>query len=275
MANVVDQEAVRLKIVPLIHMPIAQETALDAESVARLDAAERRALQRAPVVVVTGRATSEILTARDPHLRDRIVVVEPGTDRAPLARGAGAAPEVRLLCVGAVTPAKGHELLVRALQSIATDSWTLTCAGSVTRDPATADRVRAQILESGLNERVSFTGELSDADVSAEYDAADVFVLATLHETYGMAVAEALSRGLPVISTTTGAIPELVGSGEGAAGVLVAPGDVESLALALERLIIDEPLRRRFARNAARARDRLPTWDQACGTMARTLTQLK
>src|SRR4029078_4703138 len=101
----------------------------------------------------------------------------------------------------------------------------------------------------------------------------DVFVLATLSETYGMAVAEALAHGLPVISTTTGAIPELVGSGnEGdAAGLLVAPGALEALARARNQVLSDAALRQRLARGARRTRDTLQSWDHAVGRMAAVL----
>src|SRR5439155_6218310 len=130
---------------------------------------------------------------------------------------------------------KGHEVLFGALALISQRNWHLTCAGSVERHPPTVERLRAVLRADGLEDRVSLIGEVDDEKLEACYDAADVFVLATLSETYGMAVAEALAHGLPVVSTATGAIPELVGSGnhEDAAGLLVAPGDVEALARVL------------------------------------------
>ena len=103
------------------------------------------------------------------------------------------------------------------------------------------------------------------------YDRADVFVLATLQETYGMAVAEALARGLPVVSTTTGAIPDLVGAD---AGLLVPPGNAAALAEALARVIGDEQLRAQLSAGARRVRDRLPDWEHACSEMAAALEQL-
>ena len=82
----------------------------------------------------------------------------------------------------------------------------MTCAGSLDRNPPTVVRVRAQLCERGLEDRVALVGDLDAAALGAAYDRADVFVLPTLYEGYGMAVAEALARGLPVVSTDTGAI---------------------------------------------------------------------
>ena len=116
----------------------------------------------------------------------------------------------------------------------------MTCAGSLERHPRTVARLRALLREQGLADRVSLVGELDAAALAACYDRADLFVLATLYETYGMAVAEALARGLPIVSTTTGAIPDIVGlEEEEAAGLLVAPGDARAFGAALSRVLGD------------------------------------
>jgi glycosyltransferase involved in cell wall biosynthesis len=118
---------------------------------------------------------------------------------------------------------------------------------------------------------VSLVGDLDAATLETGYDAADLFVLATLHETYGMAVAEALAHGLPVVSTTTGAIPDLVSDG---AGLLVPPGDTGALTFALSQVLGDASLRARLAEGARRVRDRLPTWEDAVGKMAAALQRM-
>lgn len=122
--------------------------------------------------------------------------------------------------------------------------------------------------ELGLDNRVAFVGDLDADALERCYDAADAFVLATLQETYGMAVAEALAHGLPVVSTTTGAIPALVGA---EAGLLAPPGDVPALADALTRAIDDGGLRARLAAGARRVREHLPTWDHAAARMTAAL----
>jgi glycosyltransferase involved in cell wall biosynthesis len=228
-----------------------------------------RALAAAALVVVTGTGTIGMLASYG-LAPDRIVVVEPGTTGAALARGSGGGP-AQLLSVGTLNPGKGHEILIEALSSVPQCDWHLTCAGSLTRHPATAGRVRAAIRRLDLEDRVTLAGEVDAAGLDEYYDRADVFVLATLQETYGMAVAEALARGLPVVSTTTGAIPDLVGD---EAGLLTRPGDTQALAAALARVIGDAELRARLAEGARRVRDRLPTWEQACAKMAETLQRL-
>ena len=299
----VEREAVRLKIVALVHHPLAAETGIDPALAAALEISERRALAASRSVVVTSRATSARLADYGVGA-GRITVIEPGTDSAPLARGSvsssrpsafrkklsarspapsdepsalGAEPvEVALLCVATVSARKGYELLLRALAAIPQRNWRLTCAGSLDRDTATVARVRAQLRAHGLEDRVSLSGDLEAGALAALYDRTDLFVLATLYEGYGMAVAEALARGLPVISTATGAIEDLVlGSvrlhPDQPAGIVVPPGDVAAFADALSRVLGDAQLRAQLAAGARRVRDRLPTWDASAAAMARAL----
>ncbi|HEX3646238.1 MAG TPA: glycosyltransferase family 4 protein [Vicinamibacterales bacterium] len=265
----VEREAGRLRIVALVHHPLAAETGIDPAAAAILGISEPRALAAARAVVVTSHATAARL-AGDGVTADRITVVEPGTDAAPLARGSGVShqpSEVALLCVATLTPRKGHALLLSALGSIPQRDWRLTCAGSLSRDPETVARVRAQIRDLGLEDRVTLLGDLDQPALAAQYDRADLFVLATLYEGYGMAVAEALARGLPVLSTATGAIQDLVGN----AGIIVSPGDLPALTAALSSAIGDPTLRATLRANASCRRRRLPTWDAAVAAMARTL----
>lgn len=260
--DLIEHETTRLRIVALMHLPLAADVGFDADTRARLAAAEQRALAASTLAVVTGSATVGLLE----HYalpRDRVVVVEPGTDPAPLARGSGG-PEVHLLCVATINSGKGHDVLLSALATLPNRAWRLTCAGSLTHDPVTADRVRELVRRLELEDRVTFAGELDANALASSYDEAGVFVLATRRETYGMAVAEALARGLPVVSTTTGAIPDLVGYD---AGVLVSPGEVAAFAEALSRVIGDAALRARLAAGARQVRDRLQGWDLAAARL--------
>ena len=266
MPSEIEREAPRLQIVALVHMPLAAEVGIGSDIAARVEASERRALGAASLVVVTGRGTVSALERYGVE-RHRMAIVEPGTDRAPVARGSSGSP-LELLSVATLNPGKGHEILIGALASLPERGWRLTCAGSLERHPTTVERVRAIVREKGLDGHVSLAGELDDASLAAAFDRADLFVLATLRETYGMAVAEALAHGLPVISTTTGAIPDLVGDH---AGLLVPPGDDAALAAALTRVMSDARLRDRLADGARRRRDRLPTWEEAAGKMAAAL----
>jgi glycosyltransferase involved in cell wall biosynthesis len=266
----VEREASRLRIAGLIHLPLAAETGISQDVAARLEESERRAIAVASLVIVTGKVTMVAL-ARYGVAARLITVVEPGTDRAPLARGSRHGP-LHLLCVATVNPGKGHDILLRALAAAAPPgTWRLTCAGSLDRHPPAVQRLRAMLRADGLEAHVSLVGDLDAAALAACYDDADLFVLATLQETYGMAVAEALARGLPVVSTTTGAIPDLVGED---AGLLVPPGDPDALTVALSRVLGEPGLRERLADGARRVRNRLPTWDDAVCNMAAALERM-
>ena len=258
LAELLEREAQRLCLIALVHHPLAMETGLSAATAAALQRAERRALAAVRGVMVTSRATARALAAYAIPA-SRIGVVEPGTDPAPAARGSGAGA-LELLCVATVTPRKGHAVLVEALSSLIQHDWRLTCVGSLHRCPATVAALRRQISTLGLGERVRLLGEVDSATLAACYDRADVFVLASYHEGYGMALAEALAHALPVVSTQAGAIPETLPAG---AGLLVPPGDSRALAAALARLLQEPGLRERLREGAASARSRLPDWEQA------------
>ena len=268
--EIVESHARRLRIVGLVHLPLGADPTRDAETSAQLAAADGRALRAAALVIVTSRATLPMLDAYG-LTNDRVVVIEPGTDAVPSARGSGQSGSIELLCVATVNAGKGHATLLEALAALRDRRWHLTCAGSLTRDPATAHLLQRMVADLKLHDRVSLVGELDELPLAAAYDAADIFVLATLRETYGMAVAEALAHGLPIVSTTTGAIPPLVGE---EAGLLVPPGDVDALGRALAAVLDDRTLRDRLRDGARRAGARLPTWTQAAERMSATLEGL-
>ena len=264
----VEQEGTRLRLIALVHHPLAEERGTDARTAAELRTTERRALAAVRQVIVTSRATARALAADYGVAHEQITVVEPGTDAAPLASGSTDGV-VHMLSVAAIVPRKGHDILIRALKGMTdVDGWRLECVGSLERDEVAVERLRAQVAAEGLQDRVRLRGEVDEEGMDAEYDAADLFVLPTFHEGYGMAVAEALARGLPVISTQTGAIGDLVENG---AGLLVPPGDVESLRAALMRVVGDRSFRQQLAEGARRVRERLPTWDEAASKMAEAL----
>jgi glycosyltransferase involved in cell wall biosynthesis len=260
------REARRLRMIGLVHHPLAAETGLEPHVMRRLEDSERRALAAVQLVIVTSRATAASLEWYG-VAANRIAVVEPGTVPASLAPGSPGAVRT-LLCVASLVPRKGHDILFRALAEIPRRDWLLTCVGSQSRSPSTVQRLCAQLEAAGLEEQVQLVGEVDAAALAEHYDRADVFVLPTRHEGYGMAVAEALAHGLPVVSTPTGAIAELIGRD---AGMLVPPGDVEALTAALWRLLDDDDLRHRLREGARRVRNRLPTWDDQSAMMADVL----
>jgi glycosyltransferase involved in cell wall biosynthesis len=264
-----EAHAGRLRLVALVHLPIAAAVGLEADRAARFAADERRALAAAAGIVVTGSGGRSLLARYDLD-GDRVWMVPPGTDPAPIAPGShdGA---LRLLSVAAVHRGKGHDILMEALAAAPAIAWTLTCAGSLTRDLEQVDAVRRQVVELGLRDRVSFTGDLSADALDVHYAHADVFVLPTLQETYGMAVAEALARGLPVVSTDTGDIANLVGPD---AGLIVPPGNSGRFAAALQSVLTDAALRARLAEGARRRRRSLPTWRASAARLATVLEEV-
>lgn len=271
MADILEPHRARLRIVALVHMPLAHAFGLDSGALTRIRAAERRALECATLVVVTG-ASSIRPIERYGIARDRIAVVEPGTDRMPQARGSTTG-RIEILCVGALTPGKGHAVLFEALEQIGCAiPWRLTCAGSRTRDPGHVERLEAMLGASAIADRVRLIGEVGRSELPALYDGADMFALATLSETYGMAVAEAIAWGLPVVSTRTGAIATLAGCG---AGVVVEPGDARAFGAALERILTGTAARAQMREGALRARAQLKTWDDAVSLMERTLERVQ
>jgi glycosyltransferase involved in cell wall biosynthesis len=260
----------RLCLVALVHHPLALETGLAPEAAAALAASERTALAATRGVVVTSTATAAGL-ANYGVSRDRIAVVEPGIDPAARSRGTRAADvtaDVELLCVASLVPRKGHLLLLEALARLRRLPWRLTCVGSHELDPDAAARVHARVNELGLASRVTFTGAAIGADLERAYDRADAFVLATFYEGYGLAVAEAVGRGLPVVCSDTGAAAALVG---GDSGVIVPPGEVEALTAALARIVGDDAQRAALARGAAARAATLRTWPQAAAVLETAL----
>ena len=260
----------RQPVVALIHHPLACETGLTPERARQLEDSERRALAAARLVVTTSRPTSDLLVARFGVPAARIDVILPGTDRVPLSAGSGG-PEVELLSVGAIVPRKGFDLLVEALARLADLPWRLTIAGDRERDPGAVARLDAAVARHGLHGRIKSHGAVSSGELAALYARADLFVLASLFEGFGMAYAEALAHGLPIIGTTSGAIPDTVPA---SAGRLVQPGDIDALAEALRDLIGNEAHRRESAAGARAAAAALPSWADSGGQFGLALERL-
>jgi glycosyltransferase involved in cell wall biosynthesis len=266
-ADVVGRESRRIRLVALVHLPFAADPALEPEARAKFGRRERRVLEHAVLTIVTGDAARP-LVEHGGASSDRVVVIEPGVDPATAAQGSRGGP-VQLVCVATLNRIKGHDVLLRSLGRLREMSWRLTCAGSTVRDPAAAEAIRRTAAEIGLNDRVSFAGELGSSALDALLDTADVFVAASRFETYGMAAAEALAHGLPIVSTRTGAIASLVGS---EAGLLVDVGDEDALTDALRCVIGDESRRAKLRHGALRVRPRLQPWSAAVSKFAAALS---
>jgi len=257
----------RCPVVALVHHPLGLETGLSATEAAALCASERRALAHANHVITTSPATARLLATDFDVPSDRLTVVVPGTDRAAHQPRTGAGP-VTLLAVGTVIPRKGYDVLITALGKLADLRWRLVIVGERERSPDTTRRLDGEIARLHLGDRIRFTGAVAPRQLAPLYASADLFVLASRFEGYGMAYAEAVAHGLPVVGTTAGAIPDTVPQG---AGVLVPPDDADALADALRPLIADRSRRDALSAGARKAAGSLPTWRGSALLFARVL----
>jgi glycosyltransferase involved in cell wall biosynthesis len=264
--EVLSREAGRLRLVVLVHMPLGQGPGSDG-------AREREAavLSAAASVVTTSAWARRVLLELYSLPGDRVHVAEPGTDPAELAAGTETAGA--LLSVAAVIPAKGHDVLLDALAPLAGLRWQCRCVGSIDRDPSFVEVLRHRVRAGGMDGRVCFTGPQAEAELARSYAGADVLVLPSRGETYGMVVAEALARGLPVVAAEVGGVPEALGhGGDGTRpGLLVPPGDPAALRDALRAWLEDAGLRRRLRAAARERRASLAHWSTTSAAVAGVL----
>jgi glycosyltransferase involved in cell wall biosynthesis len=258
----------RLRLVPLVHMPLGHDP-VERSAASR----EGAVLAAATAVVATSEWARQTLLELYELPGNRVHVAEPGVDAADLAPGTAGAGA--LLCVAAVIPGKGHDVLLDALTTLADRSWQCLCAGRLDRDPAFAAALHRRARDRGLADRVSFPGPLSEADLARSYEASDLLVLASRGETYGMVVTEALAHGLPVVATGVGGVPEALGHGAHGdrPGLLVPPGDPAALAAALRAWLDDAELRARLRRAAGERRAALCGWSTTASVLAGVLAE--
>jgi glycosyltransferase involved in cell wall biosynthesis len=262
-------QAPRMRQVVLVHMPLGHRPRAD--EVAAVRAREREVLKAAAAIVTTSAWTRRRLGELYALPADRVHVAEPGVDPAGLAPGTAAGDT--LLCVAAVTPDKGHDVLLDALATTTDLSWRCACVGSLDRDPAYADGVRRRARAGGLADRVRFPGPRTGPDLDRAYAEADLLVLASHAETYGMVVTEALAHGLPVVAAEVGGVTEALGHGENGTrpGLLVPPGDPAALGAALRAWLGDAELRGRLRRAARARRASLRGWPATTSALAGVL----
>ncbi|MFI8191459.1 glycosyltransferase family 4 protein [Streptomyces sp. NPDC085946] len=272
--EVVVPQARRLRMAVLVHLPLGDETGLDPAVAAALDAREREVLRAVPAVVATSDWAVRRLVAHHGLAPERVHVAAPGADIAPLAPGTDGVS--RLLCVAAVTPRKGQHRLVEALAQVADLPWSCVCVGGLGQDPEYVAHLRELIGRHGLEDRLELAGPRSGAALDASYAAADLMVLTSYAETYGMAVTEALARGIPVLATDVGGLPEAVGRAPdgGVPGILVPPENPAALAAELRGWFGEADVRRRLKAAARSRRAALGGWAATAQSLAAVLRRL-
>ncbi len=270
--EVVAQHAQRLQITALLHHPLGDELGLNDADQQRFHRSELTALAPVARIIVTSHFTARRLPELAAHysmpLNTSVTVVEPGVAQAPISPAAESGETLRLLCVATLTPRKGQDILVQALSGVAGNHWQCDCYGGA-RDAAFTLRVQQLIDQNGLQGSVHLHGECDSETLESAYRSAHALVLPSWYEGYGMVVTEALAHGLPVITTTGGALRDTLPAG---AGLSVEPGDVDALQGALSRFCHDDELRHQLRQGVAQAREALSDWQETGAKFAAALT---
>ena len=264
MRNVIELNKDRLYLIALCHHPLAMETGLDPHEKKLLLKSETYALENANHVIVTSRNTSKILIEDFSISASQITVALPGTDRYPFAKCNGS--PTKLLTCASLTKRKGHDVLIAALREIDCLDWQARFVGDETFDPTWASELRNRVELYGLSDQIELVGAV--ANISNEYQNADIFVLPSKFEGYGMVLSEAIAHGLPIVSTRTGAIPDVVPE---SAGILVNIEDHSALAEAIKKLILDNDLRYKMQLGSQKAALILPSWGTCAEAISRGL----
>lgn len=267
--DVLVPQAQRLRLVVLVHMPLGHRPA--AENAGEVRARERAVLAAGAAVVTTSAWTRRRLLELYSLAPDRVHVAEPGVEAADLAPGTGTGGA--LLCVAAVRFDKGHDVLLGALELVSDLSWHCVCVGSLERDRAFVEELFGRARERGLAQRVEFPGPRIGADLDRSYAGADLMVLASRAETYGMVITEALARGVPIVAAEVGGVAEALGCGADGTlpGLLVPPEDPEALAGALRAWLARAELRGRWRQAARERRESLAGWSRTVSILADVL----
>lgn len=258
------------RVIALVHHPLFLETGLPHARKVELKASETAALKRANKIIVTSWASKNIVVEHLDADRNKVTVAEPGTDPAPRATGTGA--PFNILAVGAVVPRKAYDVLVTALAPLTDLDWRLTIAGALDRHPAAVEALQAAIAAHKLENRVTLAGKVVPATLDRFYESSDLFVSASLFEGYGMVLAEAMARGLPIVVASGGAAAETAGA---AAALHVEAGNAGELSLALRRVMTDKKLRDRLADAAWELGRTLPTWHETARRIAAVILGLR
>ncbi len=260
--------SLKAPVVSLIHHPLCLENGLSSRKQQLLERTEREGLAFTRGAITTSRATAATVVERFGLDPKSVKVAEPGVNRGSVAEPWKTGP-VRLICVASLTERKGHRFLVEALAQLKGLDWKLDCYGSEQYDAKLSNCLKQQVSHYGLEDHICFHGAIAPMQLEQAYTKAHIFVLPSLYEGYGMVLAEAIVRGLPIISTTAGAIPQTV---PGNCGMLVEPGSSNALARAIRSLVSDHDLRQQYRDATMSAASAFPDWQQSADMF---LTHLK
>ncbi len=263
-------EAIGASVIALCHHPLALEAGLAPKRRRFLRDSEQQALAAAAHVIVTSSHTRAILMRDYSVGKEKISVAVPGADSASRASGSRG-PTTELLAVGAIIPRKAYDVLARALSQLKNLDWRLRIVGDADASPATVTALSRLIEAEALSNRITLLGGLRDRELEKIFATSDLFVSASLFEGYGMALAEAMARGLPIVMSTGGAAGDVAPD---EAALKVGPGDCGALGAALRAAITDRALRQKLAEASWRAGQTLPGWPDAAKIVAQAAQRL-
>jgi glycosyltransferase involved in cell wall biosynthesis len=246
----------KLIFVGMIHLPASYS--ISSDGYGKLSGEELLALHQMRQVIVTGQFTFDLLCNAGLNPAG-IRVVEPGTDQFPQKTHYKPVPS-ELLCIANYSPIKAQDILIRSLNRITDRDWTLHLYGDKDRDKEYSAMVNSLIKEFHLKKRVIMHGIAGRDEITAIFLDADLFVMPSLFESYGMALTESLAHGIPVVTTRTGNIPVTVPAGM---GIFVEPGNEQQLADAIRSLLDDPAKYTSLCADASQYHLRARSWEQA------------
>jgi glycosyltransferase involved in cell wall biosynthesis len=207
---------------------------------------EQRAFRRVAAAYACSETVCEVLRAKGFDKPAPIITYGVDTEAfhpraADLRRSKG---PLTIGFIGRMLPGKGLNVLADALAKLNNEAWQLLVVG----DGPEREEFERRLSESGLRDRAEFTGAVNFARIPEYFHQLDVMVIPTettkrIREQFGRVIVEAMASGVPVIGSTCGAIPEVIGE----AGMVFTEGDADSLASSLRQMLSDEALRERLA----------------------------
>lgn len=252
-ADVLEPVSERLHLVTLVHEPVGPT------------AVEAAVLGMSRAVITSSRWSARWLSAHYGIDRRKTFAVPAGAEAMRLSPGTRDGG--RLLCVGALDAAHAQDVLVDALGEVADLDWCCRFVSSEQDDPRLVGELRARAVRAGVADRIAWTGSLAPAELARVHGLADAVVVPSRIEPHAAGAAAALVRGLPVIGTQAGALPEVMGDGADRPGLLVPPQDPTALAGALRRWLTDADGRERMRHAAVTRGAELPRWEHTIATV--------
>lgn len=269
--GIMDRCAVKLanshRIVPLVHHPLCLESGISDKHADELKSKEKITLSNCKCLVTTSRQTARSLHELFGIRNETIIVAEPGLNKAEPAVGRSDG-KVGLLSVGSVIKRKRYDLLVTILKSMENLPWQLDIVGEVELQPDCVQELRKLVAVTELENRITIHGPLSPEQLSQLYHRSDLFVSTTHYEGYGMAFAEAMVRGIPIVTTGSGAVSHTVPR---EAGFVIEPVHLDTYKMTLEKMILNAKLRMRFGKGARKAAETIGSWTETAKKISTAL----